>query len=71
MNPTQAHLICIRNGLKVVAEPFRSLSGYTYVAKIHVFLNGKILTKYDKELRTPEAINEALEKTYVYLANKL
>jgi hypothetical protein len=64
MTTNEAHLKCIRNGLKVYAEVY----GYTW--KICYALNGKI-TVFDKKLRTNKEINTALEKTLIHLANKL
>lgn len=64
MTPTEAHLKLLRNGVKVYPE----LYGYSW--KICHEINGKV-TVFDKRLRTVKEINEAIEKTCIYLANKL
>ena len=58
--------ICFKN--KIIAYPVRYDSTNFHLIKIEN--NGKPTT-YQKILKTPKEVNEALTKTYLFLAKKL
>ena len=67
MDAVSAHLKCLRNGLTV----YPVIVPYTHTWKIRVDKNEKQLKVYPKVLRSAKEVNEALEKTIIFLAQKL
>lgn len=66
MGAIEAHLKCLKNGLKVYPIP----DGYGRWKICVEKPNGRKKI-YDKLLRSTKEINTALESTLIYLANRL
>ena len=65
MDINEASAICIRRGILV----YPVVIGGRH--QIEYSNNGISQTRYKKILKTPKEINEAMTKTYIFLAKKL